>query len=103
MLDPATPQVGSVSAGGVGTICDDPVRADTGTTDAPAGHTDTGQHRRELRAVAAGSGGEQHRQRPTALLAAQRQLGGPAAAGAAQGLVGWFRGHATGALALRLG
>src|SRR5205814_1027448 len=75
-LDAAPTQVGPVGLGRVRLVGQDPVRCGAGPTGTGPGYPDAVEYGDELRAVAALSGGQQHRQRLLALLAGQVQFGG---------------------------
>ena len=100
--DPPPAQVGAVGAGAVGLVTQCPVRAGAGAAGAQPGDPDTVQHGLELRAVAPLPGGDHDRQGFVALLAGQVHLGGQAAAGAAQPMIGWFGGDPAGRLGLQI-
>ena len=86
--DATSAQVGAVSAGSVGLVTQNPVWAVAGPSPAQAGHRDLVQDSSELRAVPALPGGDHDRQRFLALLNGQVDLGGQAAAGPAQRVIG---------------
>jgi len=65
-------------------------------------HPDTIHHRLEQRAVTTLPGGDQDRQRLLQLLAGQVRLGGQAAPGAAQGVIGRLGFHPARRLSLRI-
>jgi hypothetical protein len=72
-LDPVASQVG---AGGVCLVGQHPIGPGAGATTTDAGHPDTGQYRRELRAVTPLPGGDHDRQRLLTLLTGQMHLRG---------------------------
>jgi hypothetical protein len=100
--DPAAAQVGAVGAGAVGLVTQCPVRASAGAAGSQPGDPDTVQDGLELRAVAPLPGGDHDGQGFLALLAGQVHLGGQAAAGAAQPMIGWFGGDPAGRLGLQI-
>jgi hypothetical protein len=87
-FDAAAAQPGAVGAGAVGLVGQDPARAGAGPARAQPGHSDLVQDGGELRAVTVLPGGDQDRQRFLALLHRQVDLGGQAAAGPAQAVIG---------------
>jgi hypothetical protein len=86
--DTALTQVGAVGAGPVGLIAQGPVRAGPGPPGPQPGHGDLVQDGGELGAVAALPGGDLDGQRFLPLLGGQVDLGGQAAAGPAQRVIG---------------
>src|SRR5204863_9080971 len=85
-LDAAAAQVGTVGRGRVGLVTHRGAGPGAGPPGAPAGDLDLIEQRDELGAVAVLAGGEDPGDRPAAPVSRQVDLGGQAAAGAAQRL-----------------
>src|SRR5436305_2242932 len=86
--DVAPAQVSPVGGRAVGLISQYAIRAGAGAARPQKGNSDGLQHCLELRAVTALPGGDHDGQRLLALLTRQVDFGGPAAAGAAQAMIG---------------
>jgi hypothetical protein len=86
--DAAAAQQPAVGSAAVGLVGQHPVGSGTGTARAQPRHPNTVQHRGELGAITALSGGEHDRQGLLALLDRQVQLAAQPAPRAAQGVVG---------------
>jgi hypothetical protein len=87
-LDAALAQVGAVGARSVGLVAQGPVRAGPGPPRPQPGNRDLIQDSGELGAVATLPGGNENGQRFLALLGRQVNLGGQAAAGPSEPVIG---------------
>ena len=86
-FDTTSAQLGTVAAGTVGLVGQDPAGPGPRPSRAKAWHPDAAQHRRELGAVAALTGGDHDRQGALASLDGQVQLAGQPASGAPEAMV----------------
>jgi hypothetical protein len=100
--DASSAQVGAVGAGPVSLVSQNPARASAGPARAQPGNGDRVQDGLELGAVATLPRGDQDGQRSLALLAGEVNLGGQAATGPAEPVIGGLVVHSAGRFGLQI-